>query len=105
MDKRTLIDDLLNSMNKLRDYIMADEFGDDDVDNGVDGDWLLTQLDNAHVLIELMLPEAREEYTVYDAIKVMSEDKLAIYLHSWQSEKQSVEDIKKLLESKADIEI
>ena len=60
MDKRTMIETTLNVINTLRDYIMADEWGDDEIDEGVDTDWRIKQIDKAHELLEELLPEARE---------------------------------------------
>lgn len=59
MDKRTVIETTLNMINVLRDYFLADEYGDDDIDDGVDADWQLKQIDKAHEIIETLLPEDR----------------------------------------------
>ena len=59
MDKRAVIETTLNMINVLRDYFVADEYGDDDIDDGVDADWQIAQIDNAHEIIETLLPEVR----------------------------------------------
>ena len=59
MDKRTVIKTTLNMINVLRDYFIADEYGDDDIDDGVDADWQIAQIDKAHEIIETLLPEVR----------------------------------------------
>lgn len=60
MDKRTMIETALNTLTILHDYLVADEWGDDEIDEGVDADWQISQVDKAHELIEMLLPEARD---------------------------------------------
>ena len=59
MDKRTMIETALNALTILHDYIVADEWGDDEIDEGVDADWQITQIVKAHEIIETLLPEVR----------------------------------------------
>ena len=44
----------------------------------------------------------QEVTTVADTIRNMTDMQLAVYLHSWQAENMSVEEIKELLESDID---
>lgn len=59
MDKRTVIETALNVLTLLHDYLMADEDGDYEIDEGVDADWQMEQVDKAHEIIETLLPEGR----------------------------------------------
>lgn len=59
MNKRLIIEQTLNALNILHDYIMCDEFGDDEIDDGVDSEWQIEQIDKAHEIIETLLPECR----------------------------------------------
>lgn len=59
MDKRTMIETALNALTVLHDYIVADEWGDVEIDEGVDDDWQIEQVDKAHEIIETLLPEGR----------------------------------------------
>lgn len=59
MDERTVIETALNVLTMLHDYLMADEWGDDEIDEGVDSDWQISQVDKAHEIIETLLPEGR----------------------------------------------
>ena len=59
MDKRTMIETALNALTILHDYIVCDEWGDDEIDDGVDADWQIKQIDKAHEIIETLLPEVR----------------------------------------------
>ena len=59
MDKRTMIETALNVLTILHDYLIADEWGDDEIDEGVDADWQIEQVDKAHEIIETLLPEGR----------------------------------------------
>lgn len=59
MDKRTMIETALNALTILHDYLVADEWGDDEIDDGVDADWQIAQVDKAHEIIETLLPEGR----------------------------------------------
>ena len=59
MNKRSVIETTLNMINVLRDYFMADEYGDDDIDDGVEFDWQIEQIDKAHEILETLLPEVR----------------------------------------------
>lgn len=79
MDKRTVIETTLNMINVLHDYFLADEYGDDDIDDGVDADWQIEQIDKAHEIIETLLPEVRvaerrdNELTAYKVKGVLAE--------------------------------
>lgn len=59
MDKRTVIETALNVLTILHDYLVADEDGDFEIDEGVDVDWQIAQVDKAHEIIETLLPEGR----------------------------------------------
>lgn len=59
MDKRTMIETALNALTILHDYIVCDEYGDDEIDDGVDSEWQIAQIDKAHEIIETLLPEVR----------------------------------------------
>ncbi len=59
MDKRTMIETALNALTILHDYLIADEDGDYEIDEGVDADWQIKQVDKAHEIIETLLPEGR----------------------------------------------
>ena len=59
MDKRTMIETTLNALTILHDYLVSDEWGDDEIDEGVDADWQINQVNKAHEIIETLLPECR----------------------------------------------
>lgn len=59
MDKRTMIETTLNTLTILHDYLVSDEWGDDEIDEGVDADWQINQVNKAHEIIETLLPECR----------------------------------------------
>ena len=59
MDKRTMIETTLNTLTILHDYLVADEWGDDEIDEGVEADWQIEQVNKAHEIIETLLPEGR----------------------------------------------
>lgn len=55
-----MIETALNVLTILHNYLLADEWGDDEIDEGVDADWQIAQVDKAHEIIETLLPEGRE---------------------------------------------
>lgn len=59
MDKRTIIEFALNALTILEEYLVSDEWGDDEIDEGVEVDWQIEQVSKAHEIIETLLPEGR----------------------------------------------
>lgn len=57
MDKRTVIETALNALTILHDYLVADEWGEDAIDEDVD--WQIGQVNKAQEIIETLLPENR----------------------------------------------